>query len=104
VFALDDVIADESEVVADKNSTSECDADGERFVVRISQTDHIGIVAVRTSQRHDAEEAHPVFRYSEVALYYLMPEVGETVRRQVDHAVMRDRYVGRTCRWGRQFA
>jgi hypothetical protein len=70
----------------------------------VAEPDRIAVIPIGAPQGHDAEEAHTVFRYSEVALYHLVSEVGEAVRRQVDHAMMRDWDMGGRCRRGREFS
>src|SRR5208283_5754571 len=60
VLAPDDVVADEGEIVADEHATPKGDADGERFVMAVSQSDGVGVVAVGTTKRKHAEVARTV--------------------------------------------
>src|SRR4051794_31169057 len=62
MLAADNMIRTEGEVIADKDARAEGNADGQALVMRVSKTQHIGIVTVRATQAQDAKVAHPVRR------------------------------------------
>lgn len=56
VLALDDVIADEGEIVAYEDAAAERDPDREGSVVAVAKADRVGVIPVRRAQREHAEE------------------------------------------------
>ena len=97
--SLDDVLAREGKVVACKDTGTEADTDGEGFVVRISQTNHIRVVPIGRAQGNDTKELVAVGCDAVVLLDHFMAEERERVLHIVHHRVMGDGEVcGGRCR------
>src|SRR5262249_49603030 len=98
VLSPDNVVADESEVIADEYPRAERDADREGLVVRIAQADKVTVVAVGTPERHHAEVARAVFGDGVVLFGNLMAVEAQGVAHQLHDFVMRHWDVGvRSC-------
>ena len=93
VAALDDVIAAEGEVVADEDTAAEADPARELLVVAVSQSHHVGVIAIGALQHQDAEVAHPVRGDRMVLFGDLMAEIAERIANHVHHVMMGDRHV-----------
>lgn len=60
MLAPDDVVGAKGEVVADKDAGAKGSADRQRFVVRVPQTQHVAILAIRAPQAEDTKVASAI--------------------------------------------
>lgn len=95
VFAPDDVIGEEGQIVAAEHSAAEANADGEGFVVAVAQGDGVFVAAVGAFQRQHAKVAHAVLAHPVVLVHHLMTVVGQRMAQHVHQAEVRDGNVGR---------
>ena len=82
MLAPDDVIANEGEVVTDKDPAAKGNADREALVVRVAQAQRVGVVAIGALQRHEAEVPGTVRCDGVGLLSYLVAEETERIAHQ----------------------
>ena len=93
MLALDRLIGNEGEVVADEDARSEANPDWETLVVAVSEADRIGIAGVWTVQLQQPEIPRPVFGHAVVFGDDFMPVHSYGCNDEVTNAKMRDRYM-----------
>jgi hypothetical protein len=93
MLALDRLIGDEGEVVADEDARSEADTDWKTLVVAVSEADRVGIAGVWTAQLQQAELPRPVFGYAVVFGDDFMSVHSHGCNDEVTNAKMRDRHM-----------
>lgn len=91
VLALDDMIANEGGVVADKYPRAKCNTYWEAFVMRIAQAHNIAVVPIRTAKCQEAKVARSVWHDCVIFLDDLMPEETQRVSNQLNDLGVGDR-------------
>src|SRR5205823_3661848 len=96
-FALDGLVGDEREVIADENARAETDADGETPIMAVSQPERVLVAGVGASERQEAEVPGAVVRHAMMLGDDLVAVHAECCADEVYHPEVRNGHMGGRC-------